>query len=247
MMSRIAPVHTEIICPYQLLHHSCRISIHSLYSAATTLVITLGNGVYGFTLDEALNEFVLTHSDMKIPARGSIYSFNEGNRWDWDEQVQDYITNIQKGCGETQRKYSGRLVGSMVADIHRTLQYGGIFGYPSDSKNANGKLRLLYEAAPMAFIVEQAGGRGTTGTVRLLNVQLSRIHERVPCILGSRDDVHELESYYNKAANNHIGATTAQRGKTKKKNPLNELQTGTNSLSRLDEMLLLEYRWQLLE
>jgi fructose-1,6-bisphosphatase I len=167
-----------------------------LYSAATTLVISWGEGVYGFTLDEALGEFVLTHPYMKIPSRGKIYSFNEGNRWDWDEPVQQYITNIQKGCGETKSKYSGRLVGSMVADIHRTLQYGGIFGYPADSRNPNGKLRLLYEAAPMSFIVEQAGGRGTTGTFSLMDVQPSHVHQRVPCILGSRDDVLELESYY---------------------------------------------------
>lgn len=133
---------------------------------------------------------------MKIPSRGKIYSFNEGNRWDWDEPVQQYITNIQKGCGETQSKYSGRLVGSMVADIHRTLQYGGIFGYPADIRNPNGKLRLLYEAAPMSFIVEQAGGRGTTGTSSLMDIQPIHVHQRVPCILGSRDDVLELESYY---------------------------------------------------
>jgi len=188
---------------------------YCLYSAATTLVITLGEGVYGFTLDETSGEFVLTHPYMKIPSRGSIYSFNEGNRWDWDLPVQNYITNIQKGQGETQSKYSGRLVGSMVADIHRTLQYGGIFGYPATSKNPNGKLRLLYEAAPMSFIVEQAGGLGSTGTSPLMNVQPTHIHQRVPCILGSRDDVKELESYYPsnqlfKKAKPFFGAATSR-------------------------------------
>jgi fructose-1,6-bisphosphatase I len=108
----------------------------------------------GFTLDEGLGEFVLTHPNMQIPSRGKIYSFNEGNRWDWDEPLQDYITAIQKGQGESTTKYSGRYIGSMVADIHRTLQYGGIFGYPADKKNTEGKLRLLYEAAPMAYLVE---------------------------------------------------------------------------------------------
>lgn len=97
---------------------------YCLYSSATTLVMTLGEGagVHGFTLDESIGEFVLTHCDMKVPERGNIYSFNEGNRFDWDEQMQEYITNIQKGKGETKAKYSGRYVGSMVADIHRTLQ-----------------------------------------------------------------------------------------------------------------------------
>jgi fructose-1,6-bisphosphatase I len=199
---------------------------YCLYSAATTLVITLGDGVYGFTLDETLGgggQFVLSHPNMRIPTRGSIYSFNEGNRWDWDEPVQRYITNIQKGCGEVQgKKYSGRLVGSMVADIHRTLQYGGIFGYPADTKNPNGKLRLLYEAAPMAFLVEQAGGRGTTGTFPLMDVQPVHLHERVPCILGSKDDVKELESYYytantkSKKINNYIGGTSVVADPDKK-------------------------------
>jgi fructose-1,6-bisphosphatase I len=176
---------------------------YCLYSAATTLVITVGDGVHGFTLDETSGEFVLTHSYMKIPSRGSIYSFNEGNRWDWDEPVQNYVTNIQKGKGETKTKYSGRLVGSMVADIHRTLQYGGIFGYPADSKNPNGKLRLLYEAAPMSFLVEQAGGLGTTGTRPLRDVQPVHLHQRVPCILGSREDVQELESYYHPSSSSN--------------------------------------------
>jgi fructose-1,6-bisphosphatase I len=170
---------------------------YCLYSAATTLVITMGDGVHGFTLDESVGEFVLTHPNMKIPSRGKIYSFNEGNRWDWDEPVQNYITNIQRGQGETKSKYSGRLVGSMVADIHRTLQYGGIFGYPADLNNPNGKLRLLYEAAPMAFIVEQAGGKGTTGTCPLMEVHPDTLHQRIPCILGSPEDVEELQSYYS--------------------------------------------------
>jgi len=198
---------------------------YCLYSSATTLVFTLGDGTHGFTLDESLGEFVLTHPNMKIPKRGSIYSFNEGNRWDWDQAVQDYISSIQKGQGESGVRYSGRYVGSMVADIHRTLQvgteevlvhvdiactftfptrvslnffvirqhntkptpqYGGIFGYPADTRNLNGKLRLLYEAAPMAFIVEQAGGTATTGTRPIMNVLPTDVHARVPCIRKSR-------------------------------------------------------------
>jgi fructose-1,6-bisphosphatase I len=171
---------------------------YCLYSSATTLVFTLGDGTHGFTLDESLGEFVLTHPNMKIPDRGQIYSANEGNRWDWDESMQEYITNLQQGKGETGKRYSGRYVGSMVADVHRTLQFGGIFAYPADKKNVNGKLRLMYEAAPMAFLVEQAGGLGTTGTQDIMDVQPTDVHARVPCILGSKDDVKELQSYYQK-------------------------------------------------
>jgi len=128
---------------------------YCLYSSATSFVFTLGSGVYGFTLDESIGEFVLTHSDLKIPSRGKIYSFNEANRWDWDPPLQKYVTDIQQGLGDAKYRYSSRYIGSMVGDVHRTLQYGGIFGYPADKKNPDGKLRLLYEAAPMAFLLEQ--------------------------------------------------------------------------------------------
>lgn len=179
---------------------------YCLYSSATTLVLTVGNGVHGFTLDETLGEFVLTHPNMKIPKRGKVYSFNEGNRWEWDEATQKYITDIQQGRGETGSKYSARYVGSMVADIHRTLQYGGVFGYPSDAKNKDGKLRLLYEASPMSFLMEQAGGMAvapqtttdeTTTIDRIMNIDPTNVHQRVPCIMGSSDDIKEFCSYYN--------------------------------------------------
>jgi fructose-1,6-bisphosphatase I len=169
---------------------------YCLYSSATTLVLTLGDGTHAFTLDETIGEFVLTHPNMKIPERGSIYSFNEGNRCEWDQPIQDYIADIQQGTGQTGAKYKGRYVGSMVADVHRTLQYGGIFGYPADHKSHNGKLRLLYEAAPMAFLVEQAGGVASTGTRPIMDVLPTDVHARVPCILGSPDDVEELMGYY---------------------------------------------------
>jgi fructose-1,6-bisphosphatase I len=171
---------------------------YCLYSSATTLVLTLGAGTHGFTLDETIGEFVLTHPNMKIPERGSIYSFNEGNRCEWDQPIQDYIADIQQGTGQTGAKYKGRYVGSMVADVHRTLQYGGIFGYPADHKSHNGKLRLLYEAAPMAFLVEQAGGVASTGNRPIMDVLPTDVHARVPCILGSPDDVQELMGYYAK-------------------------------------------------
>jgi fructose-1,6-bisphosphatase I len=172
---------------------------YCIYSSATTLVFTIGDGTHGFTLDESIGEFILTHPNMKIPGRGSIYSANEGNRFGWDQPMQDYIRNLQLGKGETATKYSARYVGSMVADVHRTLQYGGIFAYPADKKNLNGKLRLLYEAAPMAFLVEQAGGLATTGDRDILDVLPTDVHARVPCILGSKDDVKELQSYYEQS------------------------------------------------
>lgn len=169
---------------------------YCLYSSAVTLVFTLGCGVMGFTLDEAIGEFRLTHPNIVIPSRGKIYSFNEANRHDWDVPLQTYINDLQQGLGETKQRYTSRYIGSMVADVHRTLLYGGVFGYPADQRNPNGKLRLLYEAAPMAFLLEQAGGRALTGHHRILDVMPESVHQRVPCILGSPQDVDECRKYY---------------------------------------------------
>ncbi len=169
-----------------------------LYSSATSLFFTLGAGTFGFTYDEHIGEFVLSHPNVQIPSRGKIYSINEGNRWEWDAPLQEYITNVQKGEGETKTKYTSRYIGSMVGDVHRTLLYGGVFGYPADTKNKNGKLRLLYEAAPMAFLVEQAGGIATTGRKRIMDIEPSQVHQRVPVMLGSREDVEELQKIYSK-------------------------------------------------
>lgn len=169
---------------------------YCLYSSAVTLVFTLGCGVMGFTLDENIGEFRLTHPHIVIPSRGKIYSFNEANRHDWDAPLQAYINDLQKGRGETQQRYTSRYIGSMVADVHRTLLYGGVFGYPSDKRNPNGKLRLLYEAAPMAFLVEQAGGRAFSEDIRILDIVPQSVHQRVPCILGSPEDVDECQKYY---------------------------------------------------
>lgn len=170
---------------------------YCLYSSATTLVFSLGDGVHGFTLDESVGEFVLTHPNIQIPSRGKIYSFNEANRWEWDEPLQDYLADIQQGKGESRTKYTSRYIGSMVGDVHRTLLYGGIFGYPSDHKNQNGKLRLLYEAAPMSFLMEQAGGKALAQDERILEIVPSNVHQRVPCVMGSLDDVNELLKYYD--------------------------------------------------
>lgn len=184
---------------------------YCLYSSATTLVFTLGCGVNGFTLDESLGEFRLTHPNMAIPKRGNVYSFNEANRWDWDQPLQDYITDIQLGRGDTKRRYSSRYIGSMVGDVHRTLLYGGIFGYPADRKNPDGKLRLLYEAAPMSFLIEQAGGMALTGKNRIMDLEPQSVHQRVPCILGSPEDVQELRRYYEASDDPELAARCAAR------------------------------------
>ena len=135
---------------------------YCLYSSSTFFALTLGAGVQIFTLDPHIGEFVLTHPNVAVPQRGAIYSLNEANRKAWDAPLRTYIEDLQDGNGESGERYTARYIGSMVGDVHRTLLYGGIFGYPADSKNANGKLRLLYEAAPMAFLVEQAGGLALT-------------------------------------------------------------------------------------
>jgi len=170
-----------------------------MYSSSTILVMTMGNGVNGFTLDPAIGEFVLTHPNIEIPKRGKIYSINEANYYDWDPALQTYIGNLKAGKGESGTKYSARYIGSMVGDIHRTLLYGGIFGYPGDAKNPNGKLRLLYEGAPMSFLLEQAGGKSTTGSQRVMEISPQGVHQRVPVFLGSPDDIDEVAKVYEAA------------------------------------------------
>ena len=163
---------------------------YCMYSSSTVLVFSLGDGVHGFTLDPRTNEFVLSHDDVRIPDRGPYYSFNEGNLKEWDSSVRDYLDSLQGVKGS-------RYVGSMVADVHRTLLYGGIYGYPADTKNKNGKLRLLYEAAPMSFLVEQAGGRCSDGRRPIMDVVPTSVHQRVPVFLGSSEDVRDLEAFYS--------------------------------------------------
>lgn len=165
---------------------------YCMYSSSTILVFTMGNGVNGFTLDPQIGEFVMTHPNIQVPKRGKIYSFNEANAPEWPENLQNYVQALKTGTGETGSKYSSRYIGSMVGDVHRTLLYGGIFGYPGDLSNPTGKLRLLYEAAPMAFICEQAGGMATTGEQRVMDINPEKVHQRVPTYLGSVDDVTEL-------------------------------------------------------
>ncbi|KAL6305346.1 fructose-1,6-bisphosphatase [Sparassis latifolia] len=168
---------------------------YTMYGSSANLVLTTGHGVNGYTLDAALGEFILTHPDIKIPPRGKIYSFNEGNSMYFHTPVINYLNSI-KFPPVGKLPYSARYIGSMVADVHRTLLYGGIFGYPDDKKSKSGKLRLLYEAFPMAFLIEQAGGLATTGRQRILDIVPKSIHERCPVFLGSKDDVQDVIKFF---------------------------------------------------
>lgn len=168
---------------------------YTMYGSSANLVLSTGEGVNGYTLDASLGEFILTHPNIKIPPRGKIYSFNEGNSMYFHPPVIAYLKSI-KYPNPPKSPYSARYIGSMVADVHRTLLYGGIFGYPDDKKSKKGKLRLLYEAFPMAFLTEQAGGVATTGTQRILDIHPTHIHERCPVFLGSKDDVEDLKKFY---------------------------------------------------
>ncbi|XP_052795744.1 fructose-1,6-bisphosphatase 1-like [Mya arenaria] len=169
---------------------------YALYGSACMIVLTTGNGVNGFMLDPAIGEFLLTERNMRIKPRGKIYSLNEGYEALWDEPTKEYIRS--KKYPKTGKAYGSRYIGSMVADVHRTLLYGGIFMYPATSDNPKGKLRLLYEVNPMSWIVEQAGGLATTGTERVLDIQPTDIHERAPVYLGSKDDVQDVIDMYKK-------------------------------------------------
>ena len=181
-----------------------------LYGSSTMLVYTTGTGVHGFTLEPSIGEFVLSHPNMRIPSPGQrIYSVNEGNYRNWSPGQQRLVDHLKGLDGEDDEPYMGRYVGSMVADIHRTLLYGGLFMYPADATSPEGKLRLLYEAAPMAMIVEQAGGRATDGNGRVLEVQPTSLHQRVPLFLGSRECVDLAEQYVGAEAGSALLRATA--------------------------------------
>ncbi|KAK4058760.1 Fructose-1,6-bisphosphatase [Microbotryomycetes sp. JL221] len=171
---------------------------YCMYGSSANLVISTGQGVNGYTLDNGIGEFILTHPNIRIPSRGKIYSFNEGNSVYFHEPVNKYLNSI-KFPANGGKPYSARYIGSMVADVHRTLLYGGIFGYPGDKKSKSGKLRLLYEGFPMAYLIEQAGGLATTGTERILDIVPTSIHQRVPVFLGSKDDVEDCQKFHTGA------------------------------------------------
>lgn len=164
-----------------------------IYGSSVMLVYTTGQGVHGFTLDPTIGEFLLSHENIRMPERGKTYSINEGNSASFDPGTAAYVTWIKQKDAETGRPYSQRYVGTLVADFHRTLINGGIFMYPASPKP---KLRLLYEAAPMAMIAEQAGGSATTGHQRILEIRPEELHQKVPLVVGSREDVRTYEDFF---------------------------------------------------
>ncbi len=161
-----------------------------LYGPSTVLVYSIGTGVHAFALDPSLGEFILFGENIQIPPHGPIYSVNEGNFWQWEESIRDYTRYVHRHEG-----YSARYSGALVGDFHRTLFQGGVFLYPGTVKSPEGKLRLLYESAPLAFLAEQAGGRASTGAHEVLDVVPDRLHMRTPLVIGSKDDVALVESF----------------------------------------------------
>jgi fructose-1,6-bisphosphatase I len=166
-----------------------------IYGSSTMLVYTTGKGVNGFTLDPSIGEFCLSHPEMQIPKAGLIYSINEGNYVHFPQGVKRYIKYCQVEDKATNRPYSSRYIGSMVADVHRNLIKGGIFIYPITASAPNGKLRLVYECNPMAFLIEQAGGRATNGNSRILDIKVTELHQRSPIFIGSEQMVRQAEEF----------------------------------------------------
>lgn len=174
---------------------------YMIYGSSTMMVYATRRGVNGFTLDPSIGEWTLSHPDIKCPPSGKIYSVNHGNFFKYTEGVKQYITACQKKDKTNGGPYTQRYIGSMVADVHRNLIKGGIFTYPGTTDKPKGKLRLLYECNPFAFIVEAAGGKATDGTQRILDIVPTDLHQRTPFFVGSKLMMEELESYLTKAAN----------------------------------------------
>jgi fructose-1,6-bisphosphatase I len=166
-----------------------------VYGSSTMLVYATRRGVNGFTLDPAIGEFCLSHPDIKCPGDGKIYSVNHGNFFKYDKAVQEYITCCQKKTEDDGGPYTNRYIGSMVADVHRTLIKGGIFMYPGTKNKPSGKLRLMYECNPFAFIIEVAGGKASNGTRRIVDVEPEHLHQRSTIFIGSKNMVDECLSY----------------------------------------------------
>ncbi|MDP3086955.1 MAG: class 1 fructose-bisphosphatase [Methylotenera sp.] len=170
---------------------------YALYGTSTMLVLTTGNGVNGFTLDKDAKQFYLTHPNMQIGPETQEFAINMSNYRFWNEPIQRYIDECLQGKeGDRKKDFNMRWVASMVAEVHRILVRGGVFMYPIDSKSKSGKLRLMYEANPMSFIVEQAGGAASTGFQRILELKPSSIHQRVPVIIGCKSEVERIATYH---------------------------------------------------
>jgi fructose-1,6-bisphosphatase I/sedoheptulose-1,7-bisphosphatase len=177
---------------------------YAIYGPSTLLVLTVGHGTHGFTLDREVGNFILTHPDLRVPDDASEFAINASNQRFWEPPMQRYIDECTAGrSGPRQRDFNMRWIASMVAEVHRILIRGGVFMYPLDTREPRkpGRLRLLYEANPMAMLIEQAGGLGSTGRERLLDHRPTGIHERVPVILGSRHEVERIEQYHREHAN----------------------------------------------
>ncbi|HQE54048.1 class 1 fructose-bisphosphatase, partial [Tenuifilum sp.] len=166
-----------------------------IYGSSTMLVYTTGRGVYGFTLDPSIGEFCLSHLNIVTPPDGAIYSINEGNYNHFPEGVKKYIEYCKQEDKPTKRPYSARYIGSLVSDFHRNLLKGGIFMYPPTASAPKGKLRLIYECNPIAFLAEQAGGIATDGKNRILDIQPESLHQRVPLYVGSKNMVQKLQEF----------------------------------------------------
>lgn len=170
-----------------------------IYGSSTMLVYATRRGVNGFTLDQSVGEFTLSHPDIQCPNTGKIYSVNHGNFYQYDDGVKQYITTCQKKDKTNGGPYTQRYIGSMVADVHRNLIKGGIFMYPGTTDKPKGKLRLMYECNPFAFIVEKAGGKASNGKIRILDVEPTDVHQRTPMFIGSKLMMEELETYLEQA------------------------------------------------
>jgi fructose-1,6-bisphosphatase I len=191
---RISPVGTPVTVDDFLQPGNMQVAAgYIIYGTSTILVYTTGNGVNGFTLNPAIGTYYLSHPNIRVPKMGNIYSINEGNYVHFPQGVKDYIKYCQRQ--EEDRPYTSRYIGSMVIDIHRNLLLGGIYIYPKSSEREDGKLRLLYECNPMAFLLEQAGGRATDGYRRILDIKPEHIHQRVPFFGGSTEMVKKAESF----------------------------------------------------
>lgn len=169
-----------------------------IYGSSAMLVYTTGNGVNGFTLDPSIGVFILSHGEMSTPSTGKIYSINEGNYVHFPQGIKQYLKYCQEKDEATNRPYTSRYIGSLVSDFHRNLIKGGVYIYPKTAKNPEGKLRLLYEANPLAFIAEQAGGKASDGFTRILDIQPTDIHQRVPLVIGSPEMVEKVEEFQAK-------------------------------------------------
>lgn len=169
-----------------------------IYGSSTMLVYTTGHGVNGFTLDPSIGEFLLSHPSMKVPDKCNIYSLNEGNYRKFEPGLKEYLRHIKGKYDPTVRPYAARYIGSLVADFHRNLLRGGVFIYPAFIDKPEGKLRLLYEANPMAFLIEQAGGVATNGKTRILEIEPKELHQRTPLYMGNEFEINLIHHYLEK-------------------------------------------------